>query len=444
VDRPGERHFALYALLAACAVVFRSELRILFHGFGHSNVTWTTWLPIAGAVAVFLRPTDLRALLLLYLGVALDLAHILPESPNHWLLTGIVGVSWWVAAGATGLRTGAALLRGVVGPFRVAIAVFYLFTGLWKLNDGFADPTISCGVSSWDRLVGQFPFLPDGVWVDHAVIGFTWALELVGPVLLLWRPSRKPAVVFFAFFHLVLSLDLVQNYQNFSWAMFPLLALFFDPEDVDGLPTLHELLPLVRKGAAAMFAALIPLAWFAPELWTNLRWTFSVALGAGVVAAFAGIARSRVFAPSRSPSAGAAWVLLALVVLNGISPILGIKNRNSWQMYSNVRIEDDVTNHWLLPPSLDLLGLQRDRVEVLEVGNPFLASQLVDRGLTLTWWDFRGLLAQFPETTVRWRRAGQVHEGRSGDPALAPPPRIARMFVWFRPQGELTARQCVW
>jgi hypothetical protein len=193
-----------------------------------------------------------------------------------------------------------------------------------------------------------------------------------------------------------------------------------------------------------MFTALVALAWFAGETWTNLRWTFSVALGSAVVLGFAATAWTppapRVWVrPSR-----AAWVFAALVVLNGITPILGVKNRNAWQMYSNVRIEPEYTNHWLFPRSFDLLGLQSDKVEIVGIDHPLLAHEYVGTGLTLTWWDFRSLLAMYPPTTVTWHRNGEEHTARSTDPALAPPPRLLRMFVWFRPIGERVARQCVW
>ncbi|MBA2319718.1 MAG: hypothetical protein H0V89_01075 [Deltaproteobacteria bacterium] len=452
MDRPGDRQLAWYALLAACAVVFRSELGILFNGTGHSNVTWSTWLPMAGVVAVFVRPHDLRALLVLYVGVLLDLANILPESPNHWLLTGLVGISWCVAAMHARVRggrlpTGGALLRAVQPPFRVAIAAFYLCTGVWKLNGAFADPAISCGVRSWDRLVTQLPFLPSGPAIDTAVIGLTWVLELVGPVLLLVPVTRRPMVAIFALFHVVLALDIVQNYQNFSWAMLPLLLLFFEPEEIDAAARswrADALLPVLRRGTALYFCGLVLLAWIAPEAWTNLRWTCSLTLASAVGVAFVALARRGALPRTPVRTSPAAWLLLALVVLNAATPVLGVKNRNAWQMYSNVRIEPEVTNHWFLPRSLDILGLQADRVEVLSIGDPLLRAEYVGSGLTLTWWDFRSLLAHYPETDVSWRRDGFVHTARSRDPDLAPPARLARMFVWFRPQGERVARQCQW
>ncbi len=452
MDAPAERQFALYAQVAACAVLFRSEFSILFHGVGHSNVTWSTWLPIAGALAVFFRPSDLRSLLALYLGVVADITNILPEAPNHWLLTGVVGLSWWAAAASAGLAggrlpSGGALLRRVQPAFRPAIALFYLFTGLWKLNAGFADPIYSCGPRSWERLVVQFPSLPGGTDVAPAVIRFTWVLEVGGPVLMMLLATRRPMVAFFAFFHLVLSLDLAQNYQNFSWAMYPLLLLFFEPEAVETAAerwSLDGVFSVVKQGTLAMFTALVALAWFQPANWYNLRWTFSVALGGALVLGLCAVAAVPRVASPAVRRMRVAWLFAGLVFLNGISPILGFKNRNAWQMYSNVRIEPDVTNHYLFPRSLDLLGLQSDTVEVVAIDHPGLAAEYVGSGLKLTWWDFRSMLALYPEVHVTWRRAGEEHTARSRDAVLTPPPRILRMFIWFRPVGEQVARQCVW
>lgn len=453
--------YQVFATLAAAALLFRWEPAIFFLTDRRQNVTWSGWPPVLFAFAVLLRPGDLRPLLAMYAAIAVDVLVIAPACPNHYLLTVFVGLTV-LATAASGARrlgrlpTGEALLTDLAGPARVGVAAFYLFTGVWKSNDGFLDPRTSCGALSWARLVGQFPFLPDGDGVRSAVIGFTLALEHLGPLLLLLPAVRAPVACFFLFFHAVLSLDVEQNYQNFSWAMAPLLALFL-PEDA-------------WERASARFAR-----W--PELFRYARWNllFGHALLLGVAAASSVVVATWHFEPhwtarwlvatlcfwtlpvgaaavawigrgstASSPGRAAGWLLLGLVLLNGLSPVIGFKNRNAWQMYSNVRIEASASNHWYLPPSLDLFGLQRDVVHVLDASDERLLRETRDQGLGLTWFDFRVYLADHPATQVRYERGGITYLISSPDERPDPPPWLVRKLVWFRPVGEAVERQCQW
>jgi hypothetical protein len=334
--------------------------------------------------------------------------------------------------------------------------VFYLFTGIWKSNAGFVDPQYSCGALSWARLVGQFPFLPDGTGVRYAVMAFTLVLEYLGPALLLIPTTRTAMAVFFFLFHAVLSLDVQQNYQNFSWAMAPLLSLFL-PDDTwtrvaQRLSRWDDVSRYVRLNLVFGHALLLAVAFassfrvadahFQPHWvarWTTATVCYHLLLAA--MAAAAGLVRG---STARTTGARAAWVFLVLVTLNGASPVIGFKNRNAWQMYSNVRIEAEASNHWFLPPSLDLFGLERDVVEILDANDAILLAQTREQGLQLTWWDFRVYLDENPTTQVRYRRGGQTYVISSPTDRPEPPPRLLRKVVWFRPVGEPVARQCQW
>lgn len=453
---PADRHLQVYAFLAAAAALSRSELGILLGGVESPNVLWTTYLYLPFAFALLLRPWDLRLLLALFATQLVDLWNMLPMSPNHWLLTGIVAIGWLATAAQLSARhgrlpTGGELLEAAAPALRPAIAVFYVFTGIWKTNWTFLDPELSCGVQSWHRLSVQLG-VPEAPWIASGVIAFTLLLEYGGGLLLLPRVTRPYTAVFLAFFHAVLALDLLQNYQNFSWTMYPLLWLMIEPGAVERLlarlPAVERLVPLIRAMWAGFWvlAALVALFVGSMAYW-KVRWAFAAPMAWLWTAAFAWAALPS--ARSRHDGwrpAGAAWLTLALIVLNGMSPVLGLKNRNSWQMYSNVRLEADASNHLLFGRSLDLLGNERDRVEVLATSDELLASEVVGQGLRMTWHDFRVRLARIPGATVEYSRNGALPERTVAgeDPALAPPGLLARKLVWYRPIGPAVAEQCAW
>jgi hypothetical protein len=116
-------------------------------------------------------------------------------------------------------------------------------------------------------------------------------------------------------------------------------------------------------------------------------------------------------------------------------------------MYSNLRLEPGASNHFLFPRSLDLLGLQRDRVDIVATSDPDLAKDYVDTGLGLPWLTFRDEIARHPDASVRYRRDGREHvvPRVASDPVLASRPAWPlRAVFFFRPLGPAITDRCAW
>src|SRR5262249_48127880 len=184
--------------------------------------------------------------------------------------------------------------------------------------------------------------------------------------------ARRVTVPLFILFHLGLGLDVHKRYLNFSSVMFALLLLYL-PEGAMG--RLHDLFAdraaAFRRTFTLVYLALIATSLIAgmnsPLYWIG-RWLLWVPYAVGLLIA---VVLACALAPrdSRTETVGAgaglAWAVPVLVMLNGLCPILGLKTRTSWQMYSNIRLEADASNHLLVPRSLDLLGALRDRVVII-------------------------------------------------------------------------------
>jgi hypothetical protein len=132
------------------------------------------------------------------------------------------------------------------------------------------------------------------------------------------------------------------------------------------------------------------------------------------------------------------WSLPLVVVLNGLSPYLGLKTETSWSMYSNLRTEVN-RNHFIAPASAQLFGYQSDLVEVLESSLPAF-EKFLDGEVKLTFFEFRRTCSSATgDFFVRYRRDGgegtfAVVDGVASDPELcrAHPWPVAKLLL-FRP-----------
>ena len=111
------------------------------------------------------------------------------------------------------------------------------------------------------------------------------------------------------------------------------------------------------------------------------------------------------------------WVIPLVVVLNGLSPYVGLKTETSWAMYSNLRTEVH-PNHFVVPASAKLFGYQDDLVEILATSLPAL-QEYVGGDVRLTFFEFRRICgAATNDFAVSYRRNGEV---RTLDPATCRP-----------------------
>ena len=68
-------------------------------------------------------------------------------------------------------------------------------------------------------------------------------------------------------------------------------------------------------------------------------------------------------APGRLALAPALLIFPVLVLFHGFSPYLGLRTVPAFSMYSNLRTEGGLTNHWFMPSrALRVAGFQEDLV----------------------------------------------------------------------------------
>ena len=469
----------LFALLFAVAVLLHIVWPPVFqlHPTFAPPPPWLLSGLVLAAVAVIHRPTSVGRLLCLATIQILDVAYHLPFVPNHWLLTGILSLAILGAAAAVSLSDGRPAVRlGAVyqtlTPFvRYSSVIFYFFTFFHKLNNDFLNPATSCAVIFFEQTLTPLGLsaLPG---TGHGVIFGTLAVELALAVGLALPRWQQAACLLGVGFHMLLALDAPHIFYNFSAVMFAVLWVCLPASTATAW---------TARGAGGIFGRLHFLGIYA--LIVVLCWWFPTEAGRVTAFGFSGLwlgfaitllnragllGRRNLFLLARASRrssalplpvgpvershgrryAGVLLLLPALVLLNGLSPYLGLKTRTAWQMYSNLNLSPHDSNHYLIPYSLDLGGFLADAVRLTATTDPTLESQYMRAGELITWHELRRYVAQHPDIWLGYTRNGRPPKafGPAAEDAALKAPRLGVVgkLLIFRPLGPQAGAICDW
>lgn len=419
------------------------------------------------AAAVIWRPRLQTLLVMASLQIA-DAVILLPHLPNNRLVTCFVNLTLLLAfiscpKGGSGSRA-SRVFSDFSKTIRGVVLLFYFFAVFAKLNTGFLSPTTSCASVFYSRMAAWFPLAPLRPWAVESVIYVTIACEFLIPVFLFFRPTRNFGIALGIIFHSLLSIDYFQHTMDFGSLIFALLFLFTPANFLETLQnkffasftadTLSALISWLRFAIMALFAVVLIMGLIPGErgergffLGKHLLW-YSYAITVAIVFLAALYKSSRYFIPLQSPFKLSSAVMatpLVLVFVNGCGPYVGLKSRSSFDMYSNLRMEEPQPNHLIVPNSLDIFGIQNDRVTILESRDPWLADAK-RRGFEITYFEFVQHVYETPGIQVEYSRNGERYAVHSDEERLALklPPALARKFLWFRSIDREALVRCDW
>lgn len=370
--------------------------------------TCGTWLVLRPA-----RPV-------LLLTSAISVGSVLLEMPftgNHWLVAALVGGAILISWGREEHFMPAA---------RWIVLVFYSFAAFAKLNSGFFDPSVSCGLfyaNQWLDGFG-FPLIDPTSPYASASIWLTAGVETSIPILLMFRRPRYAGVLVGTGFHTLISFDLNQHFYDFTAVLVALFFLFLPDRTVERIAaatarfsrlfrTLISALWLVLAGTMVVLATLPPNPTSSSLL---LRIPFALWIPFSVF--WLGL-----LLWAREPAVGLAWnprlagtFVVAIAIANGLTPYTETKTAYGFNMYANLRTAEGISNHLLVDRTFPLRREQY--VEIVET---------TDSGLDLyralsyrvAMPQLRRYLANRPEIGLTYQRAENIVEiSRAGDDAL--------------------------
>lgn len=360
VKEPENDGLKLFYVLWSLAIFFHFEW-----AYVHSPLQLTIRQVLIVVTAPLVIATGRRdAFLALILTQLLDCYQIQPRCPNHWQLVAVVNIAYLLSEGChlvMGIPMATFFRKSVT-----SLAVtFYIVTTFWKLTTDFLNPTSSCAVIFLIEIPIFGSFIPKELLFIIPIL--TILTEgLIG--LLLATHQYRSALITGLLFHFSLSLNMTRKFVNFSVVMYALLITSCCSSSLYSKSLFCK--PIYRK----LLAIHLPII----LIWTTTSSLPDVVYSTmrfgilGLIAAYLfylALFNTEDFADSWLPELSApAWLAsnipAALVIIIGTFPILGIRNSSAWQMYGNLILTAQQSNHLVLPRSFNILGIQSNEVEV--------------------------------------------------------------------------------
>lgn len=260
----------------------------------------------------------------------------------------------------------------------LSVNIVYLMSVLNKLNLDFLD----VNYSPVTRLLnGYFEaphllFIPDLIpretWFLQFGIIATLVIETAIPLMLFIRPLRLWGILLGVVFHMILSIRLYPPMAEFPTLLFAVYILALPDTTI---PMLRDLWRKITTNqwiktygslalmAGAWFFFLLPMVFQWPQkqnqllITQNEIWAYSWI----AILVFYFVMLLYLLKQTRGgfgepadirwiqPRHAIVYIFPLLVFLNGLTPYMGLKNKGSWNMYSNLRVEGEYNNHLFMP-----------------------------------------------------------------------------------------------
>lgn len=425
----------------------------------------THLMGLAG-LALVLFPLAKLPFLVLIAAMAVDSALQAPVLSNHTMLKNFLLLAILLAGVETLARreSWAFFIQRFAPAGRWLLIGMYFYGVFHKINSAFLDPDVSCAAALW--LAMPFPaWITESTFLHVTGIWATFIFEGAIVVLLIFRPTRHLGIFFGIAFHGLLAISGYAFYPTFSTLTIALHCLFLPAWAHLRLaesPLVLHALNRLRSPAGLLLIAIVASAivgYAAVGMLESaaLAWLLVILPFAFLVLHFG---REAVDGAERPPGlrvvdsavlAGRPlWVSLIAVLFffNGATPYLGLKTAQSFNMFANLRLEGDVSNHLIMTKPPGPFGYLADVVEITgSRGVPYFIY--IERNdLRLVYYEFLNRMERAgPEAQVSYRLNGVDYSNRSPADLEAEfervlHPRWFRAWFHFKPVDLTTPKPC--
>jgi hypothetical protein len=420
--------FKIFSIVWAIATLFHMAHSNLFTAHFHYV------LLTLSAIYVIFRPSLAGFLALISLQLV-DVFFTMPATSNHWLFTAFVNITVIQALVYIVIKNKTLHVRGdqlydTFAPVvRIELIILYFYAVFHKINSGFFTPESSCAT---DLLKAQHidSIIPLSPAIFAANAYFTLIVEAAIPIFFCFRKTRNWGVLIGLVFHCILSYSSHNAFYDFSSMAFAAYFLFISSgfssmllgfrTKVRNLASLiisqervlRKLVLLISFWLVGMIAILVitkklPEAhtFYLHIFWTGYSLLYIYLFGWFMLSRSVEVQSKTAFINFSLPHKSF-LILPVIVFLNGLSPYLGLKTENSYAMFSNLRTEGNISNHYIIPASFQIFDFQKDIVEIISSSDTTLQARAEENKM-MVFFAFKNYVAQVRPERVEYIRNGQ-------------------------------------
>lgn len=460
-------HFKVFSCLWAFATLFHMAQSDAFDTMLHYAL-----LTLA-AIYVLFRPGSVAGFVVLLMLQLHDIFYKLPVVSNHWIFTAFVNLTilqallYLILKKKTFQIDTGEWLDTFAPVVRIEVIILYFYVVFHKLNSGFFSPDLSCASYFVNAQVGDSPIQIPPFILSLGAYG-TIFIEALIPLMLCFRITRNWGVLIGLLFHGLLGFNPLNGFYDFSSMIFAMYFLFAGPQLVRNIPIFWNSLKSKKffskvnfeifsyKRLLAIIAFLI-VGFLALNILTKVMLNFHLFffwMGYSLVVIFLFIRSmleksSRRIYESFCSFTSRHWSLLFIpfiVFLNGLSPYLGLKTESSFAMFANLRTESGVSNHYIMPASMQVFDYQKEMVEFVRSSDKYL-NRLAESDQVMNYLKFKDYVIRNQPDVVEYIYQGKVQtfrmaEAKSNDALLQANPYWFRKLMNFREISKSAQEPC--
>lgn len=448
------------------------SIAVLFH-MGHSKIfAHGLHFAVLSAAAVFLisKPGSiLRLLVFLTLQITATF-RVAPFNSNHEIFvlfadfTIIHTVFYLIYKNRTFNISKAALYNTFAPLVRIELIILYFFVVFHKLNTGFFNTDVSCATDFYNEQ-NAYSILPTSKLMFTLNIYLTIFVEALIPLLLCFRKTRNLGIFVGLIFHSIIAYNPINGFFDISSAIFASYVLFTEPSfGRMGQAILARLTSLKNSvsdigydwkklmlGLVILIGSILVVYQLSIKIGDFFRYIFwtiysIIFIGLFLISIFTTRYEDHQSSIRFKPSV--LWLLVfpVIVFLNGLCPYLGLKTESSYAMFSNLRTEGGISNHFFVPASVQIFDYQKDLVEIVSSSEAKINLK-AERNELLVYFQFRELVHYYQPKKVEYIRNGKRFKFDSDsasvdDELLRSVPILEKKFLKFRTINKFEPQPC--
>lgn len=400
---------------------FFAIYHFIIYATQYNSLQFTSFTNLILGISLVFNPKSKRLFVLLVISLLLDGMLHAPINSNHtiiknFLIMGIILTGIWhlLLVKNTNWQK---FFEGFVPIGRCLLLIMYFFGIFHKINSDFLNPVSSCAVT----LMHEMPvvsLLADEIWVQYIGIWSTFVIEggvLIALIIPRWRYY---GIVVGVAFHIMLATSGYAFYPTFSTLSIMLHSLFLPADTLTRFKSTALGKLTIGAGTKSrnqlIFITFLViqmlLAFYAPKQIATIAWFFCSLPFLLFVIQCAQEGKKQ-FSPVFPRSlVGAAVVILFF--MNCMSPYIGIKTAQSINMFANLNLENNRSNHLIMPAPF-IFDYMSDVVTVHEVSSTSIISFYQAENYQFVYYSLLNILDSERDTMITFERDGVIYKDQS-------------------------------